>query len=266
MTHLFLIAAPADDAAQALQPRLQALDYAVWQPPPGVKPDTAVFGRLFDNGVLSSLAVVAVWGAAAQDDEWVERALLVAGRLRKPIYIITTDASELPAEAQAVAVPAPEALAERLAALRQADELALAELDAQLAHAEIRVRRAGIEQARAWLADPARAALREHLLARLEFMAQYELILNLRDLARATLEAVTRSAMAAAQAGAPHHRFGVRCKNGHVTYFDRRRACGDYYQVPRVAVRRAGTSLSELYLPCNQCSEKTKVRVDCEDY
>ena len=262
MPIIFLAASPSDLAAVRVRRELEALDYLVWQAPAGLTPAMASYGRAVDQGVLASAAVVTVWNAAAKDDEWVEHVLLVAERLRKPVYVFAFDDTPPPPNAGATLVAAGAALNSRLAALTT--EARLATLDAQLAHELIRERRGGIEQARAWLNDPSQAKPREILLARLVFMAQYDLMQTLRDLARAVLAAESQKNLPPARPNESHHMFGVRCPNGHVTYYDRRAVCGDHTQFPRAAVRRAGTDLSELVLPCKTCPEKMKVRVDCE--
>ena len=62
------------------------------------------------------------------------------------------------------------------------------------------------------------------------------------------------------------HIFGVRCKNGHVTYFNKIRVCSDKIPVAREIVERAGKKLDTLYLKCEQCGEEMAVDVDCEGY
>ena len=65
------------------------------------------------------------------------------------------------------------------------------------------------------------------------------------------------------QGGEAQHIFGVTCRNGHATYFDKRRVCTSNN---RKVVRGDGKELDELYLKCDQCDAEMIVRVDCEGY
>ena len=62
--------------------------------------------------------------------------------------------------------------------------------------------------------------------------------------------------------GEAQHIFGVTCRKGHVTYFDKRRVCTKKGRV----VRDPETKLDELILECGQCGDEMLVRVDCEGY
>ena len=64
------------------------------------------------------------------------------------------------------------------------------------------------------------------------------------------------------QRGEAQHIFGATCRNGHVTYFDKRRVCTKNGQV----VRDPETKLDKLLLKCGQCDDVMAVRVDCEGY
>lgn len=59
------------------------------------------------------------------------------------------------------------------------------------------------------------------------------------------------------------HFFGVRCENGHVSYFDKREVCRGNI---RKRVVRDGKTLDELRLRCESCGEWVVVEVDCEGY
>jgi hypothetical protein len=54
------------------------------------------------------------------------------------------------------------------------------------------------------------------------------------------------------------HLFGVRCKNGHITTFDRRKVCSQRTEIMR--------GLDELILNCATCGVEMAVDVDCEGY
>jgi hypothetical protein len=57
--------------------------------------------------------------------------------------------------------------------------------------------------------------------------------------------------------------FGVTCRNGHVSYFDKQRVCSSNN---RKVIRGDGTELDELYLKCSQCDDDMIVHVNCEGY
>ena len=63
--------------------------------------------------------------------------------------------------------------------------------------------------------------------------------------------------------GEAQHIFGVTCRNGHATYFDKRRVCTSNN---RKVVRGDGKELDELYLKCGQCDDEMLVHVNCEGY
>ncbi len=80
----------------------------------------------------------------------------------------------------------------------------------------------------------------------------------MRDKAQEVFNTVTQQQ----HRGEAQHIFGTTCRNGHVTYFDKRRVCTKKGQV----VRDPETKLDELYLKCGQCDDEMKVPVNCEGY
>jgi len=62
------------------------------------------------------------------------------------------------------------------------------------------------------------------------------------------------------------HIVGVKCPNGHITYFDKRRICPESGTFVRRVIRRGGVELDEIYLTCEHCDAEVVVRVDCEGY
>jgi predicted enzyme related to lactoylglutathione lyase len=139
--------------------------------------------------------------------------------------------------------------------------LALAE---DLAHRFIRRRKAGLRRAAELLGD---ARYREPLLALLEDLAREDPVEGVRQMARQVLDAQAAAAPDdAIRGGASRHVFGIRCPNGHVTYFDKRRVCPDCGTLVRRVVRRGGLALDELALECEECGCEMVVTVDCEGY
>ena len=62
------------------------------------------------------------------------------------------------------------------------------------------------------------------------------------------------------------HMFGVRCRVGHITYFDKRRVCAANSSIERVRREDDGVKLDELQLECGTCKAKIVVHVNCEGY
>jgi hypothetical protein len=150
------------------------------------------------------------------------------------------------------------------------DNDALQALTKQAAHEYIRERKAAIEQAAIMLQ---RNEQREGVLALLEHLAQHDTITSVREKAQEILNLHTPIKPQASQVPiAPlqvqdnRSTFGVRCKNGHVSYFDKRYVCKASYQVPRGVIPHAQTELDELILSCTTCGETTIAHVDCEGY
>ena len=85
---------------------------------------------------------------------------------------------------------------------------------------------------------------------------------GVREKARGVLKAATQQNTASPPAPArtqdAHHLFGVRCQNGHITTFDRRKVCSQRKEIIR--------GLDELLLTCPACGVEMAVDVDCEGY
>ena len=145
---------------------------------------------------------------------------------------------------------------------------ALIELSEQAAHEFIRERKTAIDRAGEMLT---RNEQREAVLAILEYLAHNDLMNGVREKAQEVLDA--DSARQTQHPVRPlfnpadsRHMFGVRCKNGHVTYFDKRRVCTLPKSTVHRVVRRAEVELEELDLECGTCHEPVTVRIDCEGY
>lgn len=62
---------------------------------------------------------------------------------------------------------------------------------------------------------------------------------------------------------------GVRCRYGHVSYYDRRRVCSDQNEFMRETVRVDGRSTERFFVPCrtNGCMERQlTLEIDCEEF
>lgn len=277
MTQLYLIHAATDRPCVAtLSLDLGAKGFVIHQDPHNWGPRDANYPRAIEHGIVGSRAVILVWSEAAQSDDWVTYALNLAQRTRKPIFAIALDDSGLPAELGDV-----KPVQARGDCVNTVAELAylpspttlepLDEVCSLLGQELIRERRKGIEQARVLLKELDAGQTRETLLALLDYFARHDLIGNIRDLAREVL--AEDQAAHQVQPNAPfldpaesRHMIGVRCKNLHVTWFDKRRICADAVNIKRAAFERGETTLDELRLKCGTCGETMTVRVDCEGY
>jgi hypothetical protein len=273
MPQIFIAHTHADaPCAAQIRNDLEAQGYLVWRATPGVNPEAVSYPRMLETGLRGSAALVVVWSAQAARDEWIERQILFAQRLKKPILPLVIDRTDLPItliNVQSIAGPPPCAglSAQLLPHLPppDSDDLLLALLE-QLAHDHIRERKAGIERARDLLD---RAEYREEVLALLEDVARTDMMIGVREAAQAVLDAVTqKGAPPATGPAGSRHIFGVRCPNGHITYFDKRRVCPASGDFVRNVVRRAGVDLDKIHLKCGQagCDQEMVVPVDCEGY
>lgn len=272
MTQIFISHAHEDSpCAEQIRHDLEAEGYVVWKDAQSLPPGSASYPRAIANGIRGSAAVVVVWSASAAPSEWVEREVLVAQRLRKPIFPVMTDDTDLPitlVNVQAIRSPAP--CTDAVSHLRphlpapSADELFDALL-AELSHEYIRVRQEGIARAE----ELARKEpYGEQVLALLEDLAHNDLIGIVRDDARAALDRLNPQPPAGLP-GSPdsRHIFGARCRNGHVSYFDRREVCpASGSVIRRRTVMRGGAEIDELILKCRECGEELTAHVDCAGY
>ncbi|MGD9101145.1 MAG: toll/interleukin-1 receptor domain-containing protein [Anaerolineae bacterium] len=266
-----LISHSRHDAACADQIRgdLQAQDYVVWQDKQNLAPGDVSYPQVIETGIQSSAALIVVWSANAARSEWVEREILFAQRLKEPIFPVVTDGTDLPitlinVQSITSAPPCADAVAQLLPHLPPPDSQdVLIALSEQLAHPHIRERKAGLQRAAALLERP---EYRQKVLAQLEHVARVDLMPGVRAQAQAVLDADAQKGLPPSSGEASRHVFGVRCPNGHVTYFDKRHVCPASDTVVRDVVRRAEVELDEIHLKCAQCDAEMVAPVNCEGY
>jgi hypothetical protein len=222
---------------------------------------------MIEQAILGSAALVLVWSSSAAQAGWVERHILFAQQLKKPIVPVVLDATNLPPTLVSVSpvaaqTPCTDVVEHLLPLLPAADSTdPLIKFSEQGAHDYIRERKAAIDSAPELLKQ---AEHREPVLAILEYLAKNDLMMGVREKAQEVLAAQAK------QAGPPpllrpedsRHIFGVRCKNGHVSYFDKHIVCTAYKEVPRALRTSAGKELDELHLKCDTCSAEVVARVD----
>ncbi len=231
--------------------------------------ESILYPRTIENVILGSAALVLLWSSSAAQSEWVERHILFAQQVKKPIVPVVLDGTGLPPTlivsttitGQPPCSDVSTQLLPHLPLVGSTDALIV--LSEKAAHDFIRIRKEAIEQAAEMLK---RDEQREAVLAILEYLAHTDLMLGVRDKAQEVLDADAKKATAPAfRPEDPRHIIGVRCKNGHITYFDKRRICSDETTVVR-SVQRAGLELDERDLTCGECGVAVKVHVDCRGY
>ncbi len=260
------------DYAEHVHQDFEAKGYTTSREPPSLTMESILYPRTIENVILGSAAVVLVWSSSAAQTEWVERHMLFAQSLKKPIFPLVLDGTGLPNTLVSVIPIADQAhCTDAIASLialpnfpapYSADPLI--KLSEQAAHEFIRIRKEAIDQSAEMLKQNEH---REEVLALLEYLAHNDLMMGVRDKAQEVLDADAKKVTPAPlRPDESRHIFGVRCKNGHVSYFDKRRVCSAYKEVPREIRQSAGMELDELHLKCDQCGVEVVAREDCRGY
>lgn len=270
MTQIFLSHASNDaECAEKIRQGLEARGYSVWREPTLLSMESILYPRTIENVILGSAAVILVWSGSAAQSEWVERHILFAQRLKKLIVPVVIDGIGLPPTmivntiitSQVPCTDVVTQLPPDFPSPNSTDPLIV--LSERAAHEFIRERKAAIDQAAEMLK---RGEHREAVLAILEYLAHNDLMMGVRDKAQEVLDADAKKGTTPAfRPEESRHIIGVRCKNGHITYFDKRRICSDEATVVR-SIQRAGLELDERDLTCGECGLAVKVHVDCRGY
>lgn len=270
MTQIF-VSHTQDDAAcaESIRQGLEVRGYSTWREPTSLSMESLLYPRTIENVILGSAAVLLVWSSSAAPSEWVERHILFAQRLKKLIVPVVIDTTDLPTTlivdtlipGQVPCVDVVKQLPPNFPQPGSADPLI--KLSEQAAHEFIRIRKEAIDQAADMLK---RDEHREAVLAILEYLAHTDLMMGVRDKAQEVLDVDAKKVTTPAfRLEESRHIVGVRCKNGHITYFDKRRICPDEATIVR-SVQRAGLELDERDLTCGECGVAVKVHVDCRGY
>jgi TIR domain-containing protein len=256
--------------AEKIHKDLESKGYIVRREPETLELDSILHPRTIENVILGSAAVILLWSSSAARSEWVEKHILTAQSLKKLILPVSIDETSLPNTLVAVSpITSKAPCTDIVAQLPQdfplpdsTDPLII--LSEQAAHDYIRLRKEAIDHAAEMLK---RGEHREAVLAILEYLAQNDLMIGVRDKAQEALDAdAKKDAPSPIRPDESRHIFGVRCKNEHVSYFDKRRVCSAYKEVPRDIRQSAGQELDELHLTCDQCGVEVVARVDCRGY
>jgi TIR domain len=270
MTTIFVSHSKEDaDCAEHIRQGLEAKGYATWREPTSLTMESILYPRTIENVILGSAAVVLVWSSSAAQSDWVERHILFMQQLKKLIVPIMTDGNGLPntlivSTTITSQTPCTDAVTQLLPYLPSTGSAnSLIVLSEKSAHEFIRIRKEAIDQASEMLK---RDEHREAVLAILEYLAHNDLMMGVREKAQEVLDADAKKVTTPAfRPEDSRHIIGVRCRNGHITYFDKRRICSDEATVVR-SVQRAGLELDERDLSCGECGVPVKVHVDCRGY
>jgi TIR domain len=288
MITIFLSHAPEDAVcAGEMRQGLEGKGYGVWRAPDYPTPADVSYPYVVEQGIMGSAAMLLLWSGSAARFDWTRRHLAFAQRLNKPIVPVLLDETGLPGTLLVHAIVAARgacgaAVAEVLPRLPAPESTgALLSMGELAAHEYIRKRKEAIELAAEMVQH---GEHRAEALAMLEYLAHNDLVNGVREKAQAVLdaqrEAADRTAPAAPAAPAPtpiqaparspddekRHQFRVRCKNGHISTFDKRVACAQRTKVAREIPRGMRVTLDELVLPCHVCQVEMAVDIDCEGY
>jgi TIR domain len=257
------------DCAEHIRQDLETKGYTTWREPTSLTMESILYPRTIENVILGSVALVLVWSTSAAQSEWVERHILFAQQVKKPIIPIVIDGTDLSntlivrttITSQPPCSDVSAQLLPHLPPPSSADPLTM--LSEKAAHEYIRIRKEAIDEAADMLK---RDEHREAVLALLEYLAHNDLMMGVREKAQEALDVDAKKVTAPAfRPEDSRHIIGVRCKNGHITYFDKRRICSDEVTIVR-SVQRAGLELDERDLTCGECGVPVKVHVDCRGY
>lgn len=293
MATIFISHAREDaECAGVIRQGLEEKGYGVWRAPDYPTPTDASYAYVVENGIMGSAAVLLVWSEAAARFEWGRRHLAFAQRLGKPIVPVALVAlNETPLPGTLLVEPVVvekgacgEVVTQALLRLPEANSddpfLKMSEL---AAHEYIRHRKEAIDLAAGFVQR------REHgaeALAILDYLAHNDLMNGVREKAQEVLDAHSSTTRAnapipGASAQAPtstrlpdagngasenRYKFRARCKNGHVSAFDKADACSQRSKVAREIPRGFRVVLDELVLKCPVCQVEMAVDIDCEGY
>ena len=145
----------------------------------------------------------------------------------------------------------------------------VAQLAGELQSESVVQRRAAVRHAATLLANPrCQAACRGKIVDLLRDLLATETYTTVRDDTQTLLANVAEGVDATVRADDRPFMIGVRCKYGHVSYYDWRRVCSDKSEFTREWVRVGDRDLERFYVPCRTsgCGEKPTLQIDCGQY
>jgi hypothetical protein len=290
MVTIFISHAPVDaECAGVIRQGLEERGYGVWKGPDYPTPADASYPYVVENGIMGSAAVLLVWSEAAARFDWGKRHLAFAQRLGKPVVPVVLSAlDETPLPGTLLVEPlvvergaCDEVTEKVLPRLPEASsDDAFLKMGELAAHEYISKRKEAIELAAGFARRGEHSA---EALAILEYLAYNDLMNGVRVKAQEALDAqpgAVRAGAAASdkpdaaqtptraahEAAEKRHKFRARCKNGHVSTFDKAVACSQRSKVARETPRGFRVALDELVLTCPVCQVEMAVDIDCEGY
>ena len=97
MTRIFLSYTQENTVcAEALHTGLEAQGYIIWREPTYPDPKSVSYPHMIETAILGSAAIVLVWSQHTAQTAEVERNVLFAQQLKKPIFPIVLDNTNLP--------------------------------------------------------------------------------------------------------------------------------------------------------------------------
>lgn len=146
----------------------------------------------------------------------------------------------------------------------------IAQLAGELKSDQVVKRRAAVRQAAALLAEPrCKEACRDRIVDLLRDVVANERYTTVRDDAQAVLANLWEGVDPTISAADRKYMIGVRCKHGHVSYYDQRRVCSDKSEFMRETVRVGDRSVERFYVSCRTegCTERRlTLEIDCAEF
>jgi hypothetical protein len=146
----------------------------------------------------------------------------------------------------------------------------LTQLASNLQSEQVAERRNAVQRAAALLAERScQDACRDRIVELLRNVVANERFPTVRDDAQTVLANLREGVEATMNAADRAYMIGVRCKHGHVSYYDRRRVCNDQSQFMRETVRVDERKTERFFVPCRTqgCTEKRlTLEIDCQEF
>lgn len=278
MVSLFIISTKeATSCAEQIRTDLEAKGYQILRELSPLSVSSMLQSHTIEQSIMRSAAIILLWETHAAQSGIVDTHIQLAQRLHKTVIPVLLDETPLPTTLVTVtpipltgsivrSQPCSTAVTMLMPQLPAPDStdplLVIAE---QMADIQIRVRRQGIQRA-----DELLKQGREHegVVALLDYLARRDQTKMLQNEAQDVLNRDAKQMTPPEDFRDPRYFFGARCRNGHVSWFDKRKVCNAGSIVYRGAQASANVKLTELSLPCQQlaCGLSVTVFIDCEGF
>lgn len=272
MTDIFISHAEENvECLEQIRKELEAKGYTIWREPPTLTRTSVLYPCTAENAILSSVAVVVVWDGSAAKSEQVEHHLHFAQQLKKLILPVRLDETPLPSTlSPALPITKKRIMCSEVVSVIlphlpiSEDTDSLVRLYEQAAHELIRVRKEAIDLAAEMLHKGEHS---EAVLAVLEYLVQHDSMMGVRAKAQDVIDTIEKKVVSPLiSATESHHTFGVRCRNGHLSHFDKRYVCSKSIPVQRDIQQNIDVERDELHLQCDTCGIEIVAYIDCRGY